>query len=510
MRLKKSDGHLESRVTPLNMSGEEFAKIGHQLIDDLAALIDGVRDRPLGKGESPEVVRDALRAEASLPEGGTDAAALIKQTTDLLIDHSLYNSHPRFFGYIQGPAAPVGILADLLASAVNPNLGGWMLSPMASEIEDQVTRWIAEFVGFPSGGDGVLTSGGNVANMLGFWASRAAKAPWDVRRGGMHDPQARPLRIYCARGTHTWVQKAADLSGLGSDSIRWIDTDDQDRMLIDELETSLEEDVLAGDCPLMIVGTGGSVSTGAVDQLPRIREICDRFDAWFHVDGAYGAFAAAAANASDVPEDLCGLALADSVALDPHKWLYAPLEVGCILVRDPDALMNTFAYRPDYYYFQADAKNFFERGIQNSRGFRALKVWMQLKHVGRAGYVRMISEDIQLARRFVEVAADCNELEVFGTALSIATYRFVPSDLATRVREPPVLAYLNELNEAIQGRMELGGEAFVSNAVLGEAYVLRMCVVNFRTTLEDVVALTEISERLGREADAEIRPDVLR
>ena len=492
------------------MSGEEFAKIGHQLIDDLAALIDGVRDRPLGKGESPEVVRDALRAEASLPEGGTDAAALIKQTTDLLIDHSLYNSHPRFFGYIQGPAAPVGILADLLASAVNPNLGGWMLSPMASEIEDQVTRWIAEFVGFPSGGDGVLTSGGNVANMLGFWASRAAKAPWDVRRGGMHDPQARPLRIYCARGTHTWVQKAADLSGLGSDSIRWIDTDDQDRMLIDELETSLEEDVLAGDCPLMIVGTGGSVSTGAVDQLPRIREICDRFDAWFHVDGAYGAFAAAAANASDVPEDLCGLALADSVALDPHKWLYAPLEVGCILVRDPDALMNTFAYRPDYYYFQADAKNFFERGIQNSRGFRALKVWMQLKHVGRAGYVRMISEDIQLARRFVEVAADCNELEVFGTALSIATYRFVPSDLATRVREPPVLAYLNELNEAIQGRMELGGEAFVSNAVLGEAYVLRMCVVNFRTTLEDVVALTEISERLGREADAEIRPDVLR
>jgi aromatic-L-amino-acid decarboxylase len=510
VRLKKSDGHLESRVTPLNMSGEEFAKIGHQLIDDLAALIDGVRDRPLGKGESPEVVRDALRAEASLPEGGTDAAALIKQTTDLLIDHSLYNSHPRFFGYIQGPAAPVGILADLLASAVNPNLGGWMLSPMASEIEDQVTRWIAEFVGFPSGGDGVLTSGGNVANMLGFWASRAAKAPWDVRRGGMHDPQARPLRIYCARGTHTWVQKAADLSGLGSDSIRWIDTDDQDRMLIDELETSLEEDVLAGDCPLMIVGTGGSVSTGAVDQLPRIGVICDRFVAWFHVDGAYGAFAAAAANASDVPEDLCGLALADSVALDPHKWLYAPLEVGCILVRDPDALMNTFAYRPDYYYFQADAKNFFERGIQNSRGFRALKVWMQLKHVGRAGYVRMISEDIQLARRFVEVAADCNELEVFGTALSIATYRFVPSDLATRVREPPVLAYLNELNEAIQGRMELGGEAFVSNAVLGEAYVLRMCVVNFRTTLEDVVALTEISERLGREADAEIRPDVLR
>jgi glutamate/tyrosine decarboxylase-like PLP-dependent enzyme len=505
--LKNSDGHLEGRVTPLNMSGEEFAKIGHQLVDDVAALIDGVRDRPLGKGESPEVVRAALRAEASLPEGGTDAAALVKETTDLLIDHSLYNTHPRFFGYIQGPAAPVGILADLLASAVNPNLGGWILSPMASEIEDQATRWIAEFVGFPSGGDGVLTSGGNVANMLGFWAARAAKAPWDVRRGGMDGPKARPLRIYCARGTHTWVQKAADLSGLGSDSIRWIDTDDQDRMLIDELQACLEGDVLAGDCPLMIVGTGGSVSTGAVDQLPRIREICDRFDAWFHVDGAYGAFAAAA---SDVPEDLRGLALADSVALDPHKWLYAPLEVGCILVRDPDALMNAFSYRPDYYYFQADAKNFFERGIQNSRGFRALKVWMQLKHVGRAGYVRMISEDIQLARRFVEIADACDELEVFGTALSIATYRFVPSDLATRVSEPPVLAYLNELNEAIQGRMDLGGEAFVSNAVLGEVYALRMCVVNFRTTLEDVVALTEISERLGREADAEIRPDGLR
>jgi len=502
-----ADFDLGGRNTPLNMSAEEFAAIGHQLVDDVAALIDGIRDRPLGRGESPETVRDLLDSDATIPENGMDAGALMKQTTDLLVEHSVYNSHPRFFGYITAAPAPIGILGDLLASAINPNVGGWSLSPMASEIEDQAVRWIADLVGFPSGGDGVLTSGGNMANMLGFWAARAAKADWEVRADGMRTEDARSLRVYGSKGTHTWIQKAADLAGLGSDSIRWIDTDDQDRMRLDVLRARIEEDLAAGDRPMMVVGTGGSVSTGAVDPLPQIRAICDEFDLWFHVDGAYGAFAAAVDN---VPDDLRGLALADSVALDPHKWLYAPLEAGCTLVRDPDALLAAFSYRPDYYYFQTDAKNFFEHGIQNSRGFRALKVWLQLKQVGRSGYVRMISEDIELARRFHEIADARAELEALGHGLSITTYRYLPVDLSSRADEKPVQAYLNELNETIQGRMEHGGDAFVSNAVMGDVYALRMCIVNFRTTLEDVIELADISETLGRSIDADLRPAALR
>ena len=497
---------LSGRRTPLDLDPDDFAAMGHRLVDDLASLLDGLRDRPLTPGLEPDQVRQALDASAALPEEGTDAAALLEDTTRLLVDHSLYNAHPRFFGYITAGAAPMGILADFLASAINPNVGGWSLSPMASEMEEQAVRWIAELVGFPADGDGILVSGGNVANMLGFWAGRAARAGWDVRARGMVDEEARPLRAYASEGTHTWIQKAADLSGLGVDSVRWVETDDRGRMRLDVLRARIEDDLEAGDRPFMVVGTGGSVATGAVDPLPRLRALCDELSLWLHVDGANGAFAAAAPGA---PEDLRGLALADSVALDPHKWLYAPLEAGCTLVRDPAALLGAFSYRPDYYHFQQEAKNHFEHGIQNSRGFRALKVWLQLKQVGRGGYVRMIEEDMALARRFHAIAGERAELEALTHGLSITTYRFVPGDLRQRSTEPDVAEYLNDLNREVQARMERGGEAFVSNAVLGEVYALRMCVVNFRSTLEDVVALADITERLGREVDREMRPDGL-
>lgn len=501
-----TDFALEERRTPIDLSGEQFAEMGHRLVDEIAGLLDGMRTRPLSPGLDPEQVHDRLDASASLPDEGTDAATLLEVTTRLLVDNSLYNGHPRFFGYITAGAAPIGILGDLLASAVNPNVSGWSLSPMASEMEDQAVRWIAELVGFPAGGDGVLVSGGNVANMLGFWAARVAKAGWDVRTSGMRSADARSLRVYGSAGTHTWIQKAADLSGLGGEAIRWIDTDDRDRMRLDALRAAIEADRAAGDRPFLVVGTAGSVSTGAVDPLPGLRALCDELGLWLHVDGAYGAFAAAAPNA---PDDLRGLSLADSVALDPHKWMYAPLEAGCTLVRDPAALLAAFSYRPDYYHFQHEAKNFLERGLQNSRGFRALKVWLLLKQIGRSGYTRMIAEDIELARRFWQIADERTELEALGHGLSITTYRYVPEDLWGRTEESGVGEYLNDLNREVQSRMERGGEAFVSNAVLGEVYALRMCIVNFRTTLEDVVALADITERLGGVVDAEIRPDAL-
>lgn len=498
---------LSGERAPLDLSPEEFAEIGHALVDDIAELLGSLRERPLARGESPEQVRELLDASAGLPEQGMSAGELVRDTTELLVEHSLYNSHPRFFGYITAGAAPIGILGDMLGSALNQNMGAWILSPMASEIEDQAVRWIADLVRFPEGGGGVLTSGGNVANMLGFWAARAAKAGWDVRAGGMRAEDARPLRIYGAKGTHTWIQKATDLSGLGSEAICWVETDEDDRIRTDVLRRHIEEDIASGARPLMVVGTAGSVSTGAIDPLVELRAICDEYDAWFHVDGAYGAFANAL---DDAPEALRGMALADSVALDPHKWLYAPLEAGCTLVRDPNALLAAFSYRPDYYYFQTDAKNFFEHGIQNSRGFRALKVWFQLKQAGRAGYQKMIGDDVALAARFFEIAEARAELEAFSHALSITTYRYRPLDLSGSEDEPEVRMYLNELNQAIQGALETGGEAFVSNAVLGEVYALRMCVVNFRTMVEDVEQLADITERVGRELDTARRPESLR
>jgi aromatic-L-amino-acid decarboxylase len=498
---------LQGRRTILEMDPEVFARAGHRLVDRIAELLRTLPERAVIPGESPDEVRRVLDADRSLPEEGADTEELLERATEMLIEHSLYNGHPRFFGYITAAPAPMGILGDFLASAVNPNLGGWMLSPMASEIEGQTVRWIADLLGFPAEGGGILTSGGNVANMLAFWAARAARAGWDVRASGIRAPESAQLRVYGSEGTHTWIQKAVDLSGLGSDAMRWIPALPDQRMDVDALRARIEADREAGDRPFMVVGTGGSVSTGAVDDLPALRALCDEHDLWFHVDGAYGGFAAASPLA---PDDLRGLGLADSVAVDPHKWLYAPLEVGCTLVRDPDALLDAFSYRPPYFSLEEEVTNYFEHGIQNSRGFRAFKVWLQLQQAGREGYVRMISEDIELARRFHDTVEERPELEAFTQGLSITTYRYVPPDLRGRVGEDAVEAYLSELNEAVQERMDHEGRAFVSNAVLDDRYLLRMCIVNFRTGLDDVEALADISAEAGRAVDGEIRPDELR
>ena len=491
------------RRTPLELTPEQFAEIGHRLVDDVADLLASMRERPLGPGETPQQIRAVLDAGAALPTDGADPARLMADTTRMLLEHSVYNGHPRFFGYITAGPAPIGILSDMLAAAVNPNVGAWALSPMASEIEEQAIRWLAEIVGFPEGGGGVLVSGGNAANMLGFWAARAAKAGWDVRRQGMCGADARRLRVYAGRGTHTWIQKATDLSGLGVDAIHWVDADARERMRPDALVAAIEEDLRAGERPFLVVGTAGTVSTGAVDPLPRLRAICDEHGLWLHVDGAYGAFAAASRLA---PDDLRGLALADSVALDPHKWLYAPMEAGCTLVRSRDALLSAFSYRPEYYAFEDAGTNFFELGTQNSRGFRALKVWMILKHIGRDAYVRTLDQDIEMARAFFEICREHRELEALTNGLSITTYRYVPEELAARADEPEVAEHLNRLNQEIRDRMEKGGDAFVSQALLGKVYALRMCVVNFRTTLADVRRLAEVTVELGRAVDRELRP----
>ncbi|NNF38866.1 MAG: aminotransferase class V-fold PLP-dependent enzyme, partial [Gemmatimonadetes bacterium] len=372
----------------------------------------------------------------------------------------------------------------------------WVLSPMASEIEAQAVRWMAQLVGMPDGTGGLLVSGGNMANTVGFWAARAAAGErWSVRARGMAGG-APPMRVYASAETHTWVQKASDLAGMGTDSVRWIPTDGEQRMDLDALRRAIADDREGGDVPMMVVGTAGSVSTGAVDPLGDIAAICRDEDIWFHVDGAYGGFAAASPLA---PEALRELARADSVAIDPHKWLYAPLEAGCLLVRDPGRLRAAFAYHPPYYHFGSEVTNFVDLGPQNSRGFRALKVWMQLRQAGRAGYAEMISDDIRLARRLDERVRETPELEGGPGGLSIATFRYVPPELAEGVGTADVEARLEALNREIQARMERGGSAFVSNAVVGERYLLRACIVNINTRPEDIDALPALAVELGRE-----------
>ncbi len=495
---------LKNRCAPLDMSPNEFRRVGHQVVDRIAELLDSLPDRPVTPAESPGTIRDALKASRRLPEHGTDATALLEETTKLLFDHSLFNGHPRFLGYITSAPAPIGMLGDLLAAAVNPNVGAWPIAPMATEIEAQTVRWIAELIGYPESSGGVLVSGGNLANIVCFLAARTSKASWDLQGRGLDANPGGPMRVYASTEVHTWINKAMDISGLGTDSLRSIRVDDESRLDLADLRSQLDKDVAEGDQPFLVVGTASTVSTGAIDPLAELAEICRERDLWFHVDGAYGALAAAVPEAADL---LAGMPEADSVAVDPHKWLYAPLEAGCALVRDPETLRGAFAHGAPYYHFGELATNYFEYGLQNSRGFRALKVWLALQQVGRSGYVQMIRDDILLARALHDLLTDYPEIEALSQNLSITTFRYVPHDLLDRSETEPVRSYLNDLNQEILARIERSGEIYLSNAIIQERFALRICVVNFRTSLEDIEAFPEVVMRLGRATDEALRPE---
>jgi len=487
---------LRSRVAPVEMTEEQFRSLGHDLVDRVAGLLGSMRTLPVTPAESPLDVRAALAAHRELPDEGKDPGILLRDAARLLFEHSLFNGHPRFYGYVTSSAAPIGVLADLLASAVNPNVGAWKLSPMATEMEGQVIRWLAQFIKYPENCGGLLLSGGNMANLTCFYAARAAQAGWDIRKQGVAGGSR--LCVYASSETHTWIQKAADLAGLGTEAIHWING--QQTMDLDQLEKRYRRDIEDGYQPFLVVGSAGTVSTGAVDPLPDMAAFCREHGLWFHVDGAYGAFAAAVA---DAPPDLKGLQMADSVAVDPHKWLYAPLEAGCALVRDPAALRNAFSYHPPYYSFDVEVTNYFDIGPQNSRGFRALKVWLALQHAGAAGYREMIQDDIALAGYLYDLAANHPELEALTHNLSITTLRYVPGELRSTLGCERTETYLNELNERLLAAIESSGEAFMSNAVVAGKYALRFCIVNFRASTEDIEAMPQLVARLGRKIHSE-------
>jgi glutamate/tyrosine decarboxylase-like PLP-dependent enzyme len=473
------------RVSAIQMSADEFRKVGHQLIDRIAEFLDDIYERPVTAGLSGEEVR-ALLKPGPLPEDPGEISGIMEHAYEVLSENSLFNGHPKFMGYITSSPAPAGILADLMAAAMNPNVGAQILSPVATEIEKETIKWLAQFIGLNENYGGILVSGGNMANFTGFLAARTAKGSEEIKSHGMK--AAGSMVVYCAKSTHTWIEKAAILFGLGSDSIRWIPTTFSNKMNIPLLEAAIKIDLEKGHTPSIVVGTAGDVSTGAVDDLNRIGEICEEYNMWFHVDGAYGVPAVAV---PVVKELFNGLEKADSIALDPHKWFYAPLEAGCTLVKNPTHLTDTFSSHPEYYKFDRQEVNFYEYGLQNSRGFRALKVWVALQQVGRKEYEKLIAEDIELAQYLFALAEAHPELEAFSHNLSITTFRYAPPEAMEKEK-------LNELNSALLEHLQKNGEVFLSNAIIRGNYCLRACIVNFRTSRKDIEDVMEIVVREGR------------
>ena len=483
------------RISPIEINKNDFREIGYRLIDIISDFYDTINESPVTTGETPKQIQTVL-GNASLPDNGTSVSELFTKASDLLLNHSLLNGHPKFFGYITSSPTQIGALADLLASAVNPNVGANILSPMATAIEKQTVKWLSEFIGVSATYGGILVSGGNMANLTGFLAARTAKAPKSMKEDGLVNASGEMV-FYCSKATHTWIEKAAVLFGHGSKAIRWIPTCADNKMDTAVLLQTINSDLKSGKKPFLVIGNAGDVSTGVVDNLSEIAAICQAHDLWFHIDGAYGIPAAVIPKYKNLFD---GIQEADSIALDPHKWLYAPLEAGCTLVKNPQHLIDTYSAHPVYYNFDNSVDeptlNYYEYGFQNSRGFRALKVWMALQQAGKNGYIKMITEDIELSQLLFDEAKKHQELEGVSQNLSIATLRYVPLNYLKD--EGMNEEYLDVLNEKLLNELQQGGEVFLSNAMVADKYCLRACIVNFRTSKKDIYEVIDIIVREGR------------
>lgn len=466
--------HLD--MDPLELSAEEFRRLAARVSDFSADFLTGIDSRPIFPKTSGTDTERLF--STGLPEIGLGAAAL-----DALVDVIAHSraQNGRFFGYVQGPGEPVSALGDLLASILNQNMTAWRSAPAGVTIERTVVRWLAEAVGC-GGFLGTLTGGGSAANLMGLTMAREAKTPANERglRGALTGVGVGV--VYASEQVHMAVPKAVAMIGIGRENLRTVPCDASYRMIPSQLEQAIRRDRAEGTIPIAVVASAGTVNTGAIDPLREIAEIVHVHGAWMHVDGAYGALAAIAA-----PEKFDGLALADSVSLDPHKWLYQPLDCGCLLYRDVGMARTTFAYTGDYArqlsQDPVEGFAFFEESIELSRRCRALKLWLSLRYHGLAAFRAAIRKDLDCAQRLAAAVAGSPALELLGPVeLSAVCFRHLVSGGASEEER-------NRFNLALLKRIVARGQVYLSNATLHGKFCLRACIVNHLTKEADIDAV---------------------
>ena len=422
----------------------------------------------------------AERLRTSLPVEGEPLATLMEDCR-AVISASRHNGHPRFFGYVASPSTPAGAFADLIASALNANLTSWRSAPAGVEVERTVVRWLGSLVGYDEDARGLLTSGGSMANLNALYMAHRVKAGDETSRRGLW-AAGQPMTVYSSDQVHMSVVKAADVLGLGREQVRLVPTDERLRLDVRSLRERIASDINEGLRPFCVVANAGTVNTGAVDPLDEVAEVAQDYGLWFHVDGAYGALAAMDETKRALFE---GIHRADSVSLDPHKWLYAPVDTGCLLFRDEQAVRRAFQ-SPDADYIKVheqrddEAFAFWDYGVELSRRFRALKIWLMLRYYGTRRVAAAISKDNKLAAELGALVNAADDFELLAPVeLSICCFRYVTT--AARTEEE-----LNELNAQVMHKVQRGGRAYLSNAVIGGRYSLRACITNFRTTSRDI------------------------
>src|SRR5438132_1936825 len=465
----------------LDPSADEIRDWGNSVIQLMTDYLCNLRDRGVYCHMFSRRIRDRL--DATLPTEGTDFDGLLRVFRENIIPFSRQNAHPRMFGYVQSPGTPLAAFADLLASTLNANLTVWRSAPAPVELERLTIDWIRQILGFNAQAGGLFVSGGSMANLAAIAAARQAK-----------DDSSGRLRIYASSETHFSIAKAAALLGIGRENVRLVDVDECFKIRVDDLVAKITADLEAGYLPFCVVANAGTVNTGAVDPLAEIREIADRFQLWMHVDGSYGAFAVLAKSARKL---FAGLERADSIALDPHKWLYLPVDVGCVIYRAPEIARAAFAHEAEYTRIigrEADeAFAFWDYGPELSRRFRALKVWMLLKGVGLDSLGEAIESNLACARYLESLVRARNDFEMVAPVeLSIFCFRHVPVQL--RNKSPQAI---DAFNERLLIALQRDGSSYLSNATLAGRFALRGCVLNYRTTLRDMEILLNDLRRVA-------------
>ena len=476
---------------PSAWSAEEIKRIGYQVVDLIAEHLSTLADGPVFRPLPAHMAEEYLTARAPLE--GSSPEQILDEFRARVLPYPFGNGHPRFWGWVISPPAVLAVFADALAAAMNPSCAGG--NHAAIYVERQVLNWFKEMLGFPPQSMGLLVSGGSMASLTALAVARHVMAGFDVRRRGLQRAE-RPLLLYLSAEGHGCMRKAAELMGIGSDHVRTVAVDDRLRLRVDDLEARIAADRAAGYQPFAVGASAGTVNSGAIDPLPEIAAVCRRHNLWLHVDGAYGAPAILTRHYRD---ELAAIALADSVALDPHKWLSIPVEAGVVLVKDAAAMRDTFSLVPPYLRTDGSLTGvgglpwFSEYGFQQTRGFRALKVWMALKQYGFDGYARMIEEHIELARYLHARVTTHPDLQPMAPpGLSIVCFRYAPA--ALRDDGPQ----LDALNQALLERIQLGGRAFVSSTTVHGAFVLRACIVNYGTQRADLDFLVDLVVEEGR------------
>ena len=493
MKRKNEDAEAEETLDPDDW--EAMRKLGHKMLDDMLDYVKTVRERPVWQ-HVPEHIK--AHFSSAVPLDPQPPEEIYKEFVENVLPYPMGNIHPRFWGWILGTGTVTGAFAELLAATMNTNTGGGA-HHVANHVEKQVIDWIKEMLGYPTSASGVLTSGCSAANIIGLAVARNAKADFDLRRKGLRSA-TQEMVLYASQEVHSSIQKAVELLGMGSEALRLLPVNDFFQIDLQTLKAAIDRDREDGYLPFCVVGAAGTTNTGGIDDLDALATLCQQENIWLHVDGAFGAWAALSPKARN---RVVGLERADSLALDLHKWMYMPYEIGCILVRHEAQHRKTFSLTPDYLAHGegerglsgVDLPWFSDYGFQLSRGFRALKAWMSLKEHGSRKYARMIQKNIDQAVYLGERVAASPELELSAPiTLNVVCFRYVAADLDD--------AALDELNKQIVVELQEQGVAVLTGTVIKGKYVLRAANTNHRSRREDFDVLVSEVIRIGKELTA--------